>query len=195
VNVFWTSCKISKRTPSVIIMKVMGYNLFDCRSMMRNVINQEQQMEEPSEACQSSSFMIMKEIGNDLKCVLTCLQKEVKGTAEVHAEWNMLEEKQSSPNQRSEVTIESLQATLSRIAKENEKLHAKIANLEEQEQSEKDSVKKIINSLEEAVDRISSENRMLHARIEDLEMNHCGKRESIGTDKVVSYQYFKRQGN
>jgi uncharacterized protein YoxC len=195
VNVFWTSCKISKRIPSVIIMKVMGYTLFDCRSMVRNVINQEQEMEVPSEAHHSSSLMIMKEISKDLKRVLSCLQKEVKGTAEVPAESNVLEEEQSSPNQRSEVTIESLQATLSRIAKENEKLHTKIANLEEQDQSEKESVKTIINSLKEAVDRISSENRMLYSRIENLEMKPCGKRESIGTDKVVSYQYRKAQGN
>jgi hypothetical protein len=129
--------------------------------------------------------MIMKEISNDLKCVLTCLQKEVKGIAEVPAERNVLEEQQSSANKKSEATTKSLQDTVGRIAKENEKLHAKIANPEEQQQSKKESVKKIINSLKEAVDRISSENRMLHPRIEDLEKKHCGKRETIRTDKVV----------
>jgi tRNA uridine 5-carbamoylmethylation protein Kti12 len=176
-------------------MKVMGYNLFDCRSMVRNVINQEQQMEEPCEARHSSSFMIMKEISNDLKCGLTCIEEEVEGIAEVPAERNMLEEQQSSANKESEATMKSLQDTIGRFSKENENLRAKIANLEEQRQSERESVKKIINSLKETVDRISSENRMLHARIENLETKHCGKRESIGTDKVVSYQYFKTQGN
>jgi hypothetical protein len=157
----------------------MGYNLFYCRSMVRNLTNKslpsketnedhlsilyfqthEQQMEELNQAHQCSSCMIMKNTVTNLRDELTAVQQKLEG----FAERNVLLVR-SEYYAHVDEELEKLGKTVnesSMMKDEMEKLNVKVAELEEQHPSDRIKSEEAIKRLNEVVEELKQEIHLL----------------------------------
>jgi uncharacterized coiled-coil DUF342 family protein len=170
----------------------MEYNLFDCRSMVRNPTgeetlsskqpekdrlsvlsfqNKEQQTDKLNQTYQCTLCTIMEETINKLRNYMTALQKKQEEFDKVITERDMLVIRLQNYAHLDE-ELEKLREKVSKgnvMKTENVKLNVDVAG---QLHSEAKRIQETINRLNETVVRISSENKELQVKMAELAEQH-----------------------
>lgn len=145
----------------------MGYNVFDCRSMVRNPTNnkmlssktndnenlsmlsfqnKEQQTEELDKRCQCNSWPVMEETINKFRDNLTAIERKVEDVSEAIVERDML--------------LARLQ-NFDNVNQELEMLKVKVADLMHHKHNGEKKTEKTIKKLNACVERLLYENKKL----------------------------------